>query len=287
MSASIRVLLPRPVLSIPGDAQVRLDARLRAPLKFIWASREHLALPRMSLGGELMRFGLAEWSGARQLAHAGASDEMPAGEDGLLNWTVREVESGESSQMRPVVVCNSTAQARGLLQGLASEGQRGVLLVGSPHQWPGLNLVRRSASAGLLADLLPGVPVAQVAWLGMADDSQGLESQLALAAHEGGLAGESIEFYIRAAGRALSSQNVGEVWFVVYLDAMTTCRPDRTALEIDVITSVLGAFDAFDAARGVVLVSSAPAGAAVSRTSMGVLAKRLGACLASRQAPRS
>jgi hypothetical protein len=244
-------------------------------------------MPRMSLGGELMRFGLAEWSGARQLAHAGASGERPAGDDGMLSWAVREVVSGEALRMRSVVVCGSTAQARGLLQSLTSECQRGVLLVGSPHQWPGLSRVRRSACAGLLAELLPGVPVGQVAWLGMTDDSHGLETQLALAAHEGGLTGESIGLYIRAAGRALSSRNVGEVWFVVYLDAMTTDRADRTALEVDVIASVLGAFDTFDSARGIILVSSSPTGAAVTRTSMGVLAKRLGACLASRQAPRA
>lgn len=239
----------------------------------------------MSLGGELMRFGLAEWSGARQLVQAGSMLDAVASDSALVHWTAREVEQGESASMRPVVVCDSTALARSLLLSLPAEDDRGVLLVGTPDQWPATSLPRRSPAAGLLADLLPGVPVDRVAWLGMNDASEGLLDRLALAAHEGGLTGESIELYVQVARRVMSARGFGEVWFVVFLDSMAPHRDNRHSMGLDVMASVLGAFDSFVTARGIVLVSSAAVEGSLPRATLGVLAKRLGGCLARRPVP--
>src|SRR5262245_38647745 len=96
----IRLRRAQEHVAIPGDAQASLAADLqRKALRFIWASREHLGMAHMSLAGELMRHGLAEWSGATELHHAARSDASLDEAPVLAEWVVRHLDD-EDTQVR-------------------------------------------------------------------------------------------------------------------------------------------------------------------------------------------
>lgn len=247
-------------------------------------------MARLSLGGELMRYGLAEWSGAAMLQHA-ARDLAGQDESALPAWIAEHSAEGEDDvKSLPVVICDRLATVGQALNELSTEGASGAIVIGSMHPtatplWFGKN----GTVNWLLSEALSQTPAERIAWLGMPSQSVG-DSRLAVAMRARALTPSAMLSGVQAAKMALMlDQHCIDLWLIVCLDSLVPIGNDADyRLSAEAVASALSWFAAGPMARGIFLVSSpttSPTGAPPDIVP-GMLARQLGQALGARSAGR-
>jgi hypothetical protein len=273
MTHSFALRMPRALLQVPGDAQARLTRALQSPpLKFIWAADEHLGLPHLSAGGELLRFGLAEWSGATLVTCPPES----AADRARADWVAAQAEAPAGHSLLPVLVCSSAALAGETIARLHVEAAPSAVVLGRPAPHAAMITGSTNRMAYAMHQLLWGVPSSHVLWLGCDESAHALNASLAMAASGRGLAEDSIAYYLLAARSALMGLQRTDTWLIVYLDSLLDGSAE-IASPMAVLATTLAWFRSLGTASGVVLLSSAGGRCALGGAADA--AKHLGACL--------
>lgn len=282
MTRHMRLRAPPMPVRIPGDAQARLDSQLQTPLRFLWASREGLATERLSIGGELLRYGMSEWSGARVPLHPVDAVLRDPDEMAIARWACHHATDLDGKITCPVLVCDDLRVAAAVMDRLASDVSRGAVFVGAPDPRTPLPLGSQSRASASMALLLPGTPARRISWLGAESEHPAVERHLSVCADRRGLSADSVPYYLRAIETSLHREHCGEAWLIVFLDSLVPQSRTAPALDIEVLAAALAWFASFEPARGIVFLSVPGPVRTAHPWNHGEVARRLGHCLARR-----
>ena len=242
----MRLQLPDSTASTPLFSALAHGAsidplRHRRP-QLIWASGESFSGDRLTLGAELLRHGLKEWGGIKDMltiGHVGAGGALS---DASVDALWAAVDAASDCAELPIVVCRDPLAATLLVERVAAAQNTLLGLVGSPlaQGWR----VKSSCLFDWSSPIpLPhGLSSSDVAWLGAPDEvcaPQALRNTPPFVNSLRGLSADSIPLYLHALELHTRRRHATALWLVVFVDRLRLGRGGAEFFDDEVLACVL------------------------------------------------
>lgn len=218
---------------------------MRVP-RLVWASGESFEHMRLSVGSELLRFGLKEWAGIREIQTVrGVATHGGLSKSGVGELLAAIQPRAENADL-PIVVCRDVHVPARIVEQASSEGRVSLVYLGAPED-PEMRLQRWPFRPAIPPIPMPsGMTPDLLLWMGM---SAGYESQR-------GLDGRDAETaHLHWMTKHLSRAAPLGLWLVINLDRLRLGRAGPGYLDDSVVAALMRWTQGLFIDCGIVLLS--------------------------------